>query len=149
MNSLTDRLEYRLFDERDGFPALYHYEGLSYGELFARRVCDFYIKNGHIYTKTSSAYEPDLFVIYLSVDPKEEVFDDAPTYEFVTLELREWKEYVDSPILHTIECQNHEEVLGYIGSDYLQLRSTEYEKVATEIDEDRRAYVMYVKPSSM
>ncbi|WP_349407324.1 hypothetical protein [Pseudalkalibacillus sp. SCS-8] len=149
MNTLTDRLEYRLFDERNGFPALYHYEGLTTGELFARRMCDFYIKNNQIYSKTSTAYESDLFVIYLSIDSKEEVFDDAPTYEYVTLELREWKEYVDSPILHTIACQNHEEVLGYIGSDYIQLQGNEYEKVAAEIDEDRRAYILYVQPSSI
>ncbi|MGM7701394.1 hypothetical protein ACSVDE_06675 [Pseudalkalibacillus sp. Hm43] len=149
MNTLTDRLEYRLFDEKNGFPALYHYEGLTSGELFARRMCDFYIKNNQIYTKTSTAYETDLFVIYLSVDAKEEVFDDAPIYEYVTIELREWKEHVDSPVLHTIECQNHEEVVGYIGSDYIQLKNAEYETVASEIDEDRRAYVMYIKPSTM
>ncbi|MCF6137330.1 hypothetical protein [Pseudalkalibacillus berkeleyi] len=149
MSTLTNRLEYRLFDERNGFPALYHYEDLSFGELFSRRLCDFYVKKNQIYTKTSTSYESNLFVIYLSIDTKEEIFDEAPTYEFVTLEIREWKQYVDSPILQTVECQNHEEVLAYISSDYVQLTDTEYERVATEIDEDRRAYVMYVKPSSL
>ncbi len=138
------KLEYRLNDEKNHFPALYHYEQLDVHEIFCRRLCDYFIKDGKIFRKTSSAKEQHSFVIYVEEDHEEELFLDAKTYEHVTLEIRLYKENEPSPLLFTYNLSSHKDVLAYFDNDYLQLGEYEYEYISSEIDEDRSTYVLYV-----
>ncbi|MDQ0230775.1 hypothetical protein [Metabacillus malikii] len=142
--SKSYKLEYRLNDPVNHYPALFHYEFSNPTEIFCRRLCEFFVKNEKVYVKTSSSYEHDFYVIYVNVDDEETSFANAETYSHVTLEIRDYKEYSESPLLYTYDLYSHEEALSYIGSDYLMLNNTEYEKISAEIDEDRSTYVVYV-----
>lgn len=139
------RLEYRLSDDSSLYPAIYHYSQLDSSEFFCRRICDFFIKNRKIYRKTSSSREQDLFVIYLEEEMEEVLFEHAPHYSHVTLEIRLFSEEEESRLMETLQLESHDEVLEYIGNDFIQFGEYEFEKVSTEIDEDRSAYVLYVK----
>lgn len=138
-------LEYRLNDERNHYPALFYYENLNKFEIYCRRICDYFIKEGKIYQKTSTLLEEDRFVIYVEEDTEEELFDEASVYQEITLEIRLYEEEDISPLIYTFDLRSHEAVLDIFGNDYLQIGRNEYEIITTEIDEDRSTYVLYVK----
>ncbi|MFS0880328.1 hypothetical protein [Metabacillus niabensis] len=138
------KLEYRLNDEMKGYPALYHYDFTDPSEIFCRRLCDYFIKNNIVYHKTSSSLEDEYYVIYVEEETDEYSFSDAKTYSHVTLEVREYQEYKESPLLYTYDLYSHEEALSLIGNDYLWIDDKEYEKVSAEIDENRSTYVLYM-----
>ena len=137
-------LEYRLNDENKHFPAIYHYNQIDLNEIFCRRMCDYWIKDRKIFRKTSCSREKDSFVIYVEEDADEELFDHAEKYEHITLEIRLYNEEEESPLLFTYDFMDHQEVLEWLGNDFIQLNEFEYEKITAEIDEDRSSYVLYV-----
>lgn len=59
------KLEYRLLDKAQEYPMLYYYDYLKPEEATARFACDYYIKEGKIFEKTSCAVEPGINVIYV------------------------------------------------------------------------------------
>ncbi|MBB6443914.1 hypothetical protein [Bacillus benzoevorans] len=137
-------LEYRLNDETKNYPAIYQYMDLNKTEIYCRRRCDYFIKEGIIYRKTSSLMEDNRFVIYVEEDTEEELFYHAPIYKQITLEIR-FQHEEDSPLLYTYDLNSHEEAFDFIGNEFLQIGRNEYEVTAAEIDEDRSTYVLYVK----
>jgi hypothetical protein len=142
MNNLSI-LEYRLNDEAKNYPSIYQYKDLNKNEVYCRRRCDYFIKEGKIYRKTSCLLEEDMIVIYVEEDPEEELFYHAPVYKQITLEIRFYNEE-DSPLLYTYDLKSHEDAFDIIGNEFLQIGRNEYEVTAAEIDEDRSTYVLYV-----
>ena len=138
-------LEYRLNDESKNYPAIFHFQDLDKFEIYCRRICNYIIKEGIIYRKTSSLLEDALFAIYVEVDTEEELFDDALVYKQITLEIRLFHEDEYSALLYTYDLNTHEEAFDLIGSDFLQIGRNEYKVIAAEIDEDRSTYVLYVE----
>ncbi|MBM7603813.1 hypothetical protein JOC75_001786 [Metabacillus crassostreae] len=138
------KLEYRTNDERNNYPALYHYDFADPFEIYCRRYCDFFIKEKQVYKQTSSSLEEEYYVIYVEKETEEYIFEDAENYSHVTLEVRDYKEYNVSPLIFTYDLYSHEEVLSLIGNDYLWIENEEYEKISAEIDEDRSTYVLYM-----
>ncbi|MFC0272709.1 hypothetical protein ACFFIX_14835 [Metabacillus herbersteinensis] len=141
-------LEYRVNDKERGYPALYHYDRLNQAEIFCRRLCDYFIKNGIVYHQTSCSLEREMFVIYVEEAPGETVFRDELAYKHVTLEIRMNSENEESKLLKTLELFSHDEVLSLLGNDFLQiegLEEYEFKKTSAEIDEDRSTYVLYVE----
>ena len=57
------KLEYR--DVENGYSALYHYNSIPKDEIVSRFLCDYFIKDGVVYEKTSNTIEPPLHVIYV------------------------------------------------------------------------------------
>ncbi|MBE4909784.1 hypothetical protein IMZ08_17255 [Bacillus luteolus] len=143
MKKIT-KLEYRLNDPHSNYPAIYHYNHLEQTEIFSRRLCDYFIKDRKVYSKTSTALERDMYVIYVEEDKEETPFQTGTTYSHVTLELRLFKENAESNLLFKYDLHSHEDALTFIGNDYLLLGEIEYEKVSSEIDEDRSTYVVYL-----
>ncbi|WP_226527664.1 hypothetical protein [Metabacillus niabensis] len=138
------KLEYRLNDDRNHYPAIYHYSFSDPYEIFCRRLCDFFIKEKKVYKRTSSSLEDEYYVIYVEEETDEYVFEQAESYTHVTLEVREYNEYSVSPLIFTYDLYSHEEALSLIGNDYLWIEEEEYEKISAEIDEDRSTYVLYM-----
>ncbi|MCV9884340.1 hypothetical protein [Metabacillus halosaccharovorans] len=138
------KLEYRLNDERNHYPAIYHYSFSDPYEIFCRRLCDFFIKEKKVYKRTSSSLEDEYYVIYVEEETDEYVFEQAESYTHVSLEVRKYNEYSVSPLIFTYNLYSHEEALSLIGNDYLWIEEEEYEKISAEIDEDRSTYVLYM-----
>jgi hypothetical protein len=143
------KLEYRLLDEIQGYPVLYYYDFIKPEEIAARFACDYFVKEGIVYEKTSCAIEPGLNVIYVEIAADETVFSGNPRSSvgmgFIVLELREYRELEIHPLIITIECPNLIELLLYLQSDYITISGVEWEKSSTEIDEERQVYVLYLK----
>ncbi|MBL0388308.1 hypothetical protein JJB07_17015 [Tumebacillus sp. ITR2] len=140
------RLEYRLFDESKSFPVAYFYERIGKPEIATRMACDYFIKEGKIYEKTSTAIDAGVYVIYVQPAEDEKIVDPTqkPDWKTIRIELREYKEDTDYyPVIHTYEFRDDMEALLHMQSNFLYLYGKEWEKTSAEIDEDRKVYVWY------
>jgi hypothetical protein len=147
------RLEYRLLDEANHFPVLYHYSSIDKDEVSLRFACDYLVKGHMVYEKTSCAVEPDCYVIYVKPSAEEQAVDyehtEVERLGKIRLELREYREGTFRyPLIHTYYFADDDDVLLHLQSDYLYLSGHEWEKMSTEVDEDRKVYVYYAKPAT-
>ncbi|EGW39536.1 hypothetical protein [Desulfosporosinus sp. OT] len=147
------KLEYRLFDMENGYPALYHYESIPKDEIVIRFLCDYFIKDGIVYEKTSNAIEPPLHIIYVkkATDEIPIPVDHRSTVGqgFIMMEIREYREDAQEyPIIQNLELSSLTD-LAIIGQcNYLTLEGVEWEQTSLEVDEDRRTYVLYAEKTS-
>ena len=143
------KLEYRLFDEAGGYPVLYYYSAIKPEEAGARFACDYFTKESTVYEKTSCAIEPETNVIYVKAVQSETALAPNPRSTvgmgYVILELREFDEQKNYPLIQSVECPNLNELILYLQSDFITVSGVEWERSSTEVDEDRQVYVLYVK----
>jgi len=147
------KLEYRLFDEENDYPALYHYNSIPKDEIVVRFLCDYFIKDGVVYEKTSNAIEPPLHIIYVN-----KANDEIPIPKhhrskvgmgFIVMEIREYRDdALEYPILQNLELSNLMDIAIIGQCTYLTLEGVEWEQTSLEVDEDRQTYVLYVKKTS-
>ncbi|MBC2723987.1 MAG: hypothetical protein HGJ97_15100 [Desulfosporosinus sp.] len=142
------QLEYRLFDEQKDFPALYHYKSITKEELIIRFLCDYLVKDGIVYEKTSNALEAPLHVIYvkLAKDEKPLLINQRPRVSagYIVLEIREFKEDVNVyPIIDNVEFSTLTDLAIVAQCNYFMINGQEWEKTSFEVDEDRERYVLY------
>lgn len=142
------KLEYRLFDQANGYPAIYYYDVIPREEIAVRFFCDYFIKAGKVYEKTSAAIEEPIHVIYVKECEDEFANNPKPVGligGYVILEVREYREDTENyRLIQTLEFSDLLELLLYVQSNYIVLNDVEWERTSTEIDEDRKVYVMYV-----
>jgi hypothetical protein len=143
------KLEYRLADENNKFPAIYHVTDIDIMEIFCRRNCDYFTVNGVVYENVGSSLEDDRYVIYIQVVPNEKPYPDAPLFRKLGIEVRLFTEVGERKEIEYIDCYSHQEVMAYLDNTYLYLNKTEYERTSAELDQDRRVYVLYVKPTGI
>ena len=149
------KLEYRLFDEENGYPALYHYDSIPRDEIVTRFLCDYFIKDGVVYEKTSNAIEQPLHVIYVK-RADDEIPIPIPMNRrstvgmgFIVLEVREYREDAkEYPIIQNLELSDLTDMAIIGQCNYLTLEGVEWEQTSLEVDEDRQTYVLYVKKAS-
>ncbi|MGX9708330.1 hypothetical protein CLV36_102107 [Laceyella sediminis] len=147
------RLEYRLCDEKQGFPGLFGYSSLSNGEVLMRFACDYLVKGTRVYEKTSTAIEGDLYVIYVIESPDEDEAPSGPVFMpdwvGICMEVRHFREGMDDyPLVHRLRFYDPQEALLHLLGDYLMIGDQEWEKTSTEVDENRKVYVIYAKPTT-
>lgn len=140
------RLEYRLDDEYQKFPALWNYQNLTVSETVARMTCEYFVKEAETYVVTATAIDPDgTTALYVK---KEKSFNDVmdDKYSHIGLEVRELQRN-KSVLIEKKEVWNHEEVLAVLHSDIIYIQSDgrfqEFTLDSREIDEDRKCYVYY------
>lgn len=142
---MTNSLEYRLNKGTNSFEPLFHYEEIEIDQILARRECEFFVKEGIVYKQTSSAIEGNLHVIYVAKhDQGEMEKEEFNLNGTMKLEMREFRERTDFPLLKTLEFERHIDILANLGSVYHYLDGHEWERDSAEIDEDRRVYVLYL-----
>ncbi|WP_425804044.1 hypothetical protein [Desulfitobacterium sp. Sab5] len=143
------QLEYRLLDEEKGFPALFAYESIPKEEVIARCLCDYFVKEGIVYERTSAANEEFLQVIYVKPiedKPNRSTPGQTSGMGYILLELREYIDEAESyPVLKTLEFGNLQDLLLYAVSEYINFQDLEWEKTSFEIDEDRQVFSLYMK----
>jgi hypothetical protein len=142
------RLEYRLDDEYQKFPALWSYLNLTVSEAVARMSCEYFVKERETFVVTATAIDTDgTTVLYV----KKESYSDGPmeeVYSHIGFEVRELQRN-SSVLIEKKEVWNHEEVLTVLHSDIIYIqkdgRFMEFTLDSREIDEDRKCYVYYGK----
>lgn len=146
------RLEYRLFDEANGYPVLYSYPDIDPGEVAARFACDKFIKDGAVHEKTSCAIEPLTYIIYIRQAGSAgaaAVGEANPAGGKVRIEFRQDGESL-SPglIIQTLDFFDGMDVVLHLTADYFYWMGEEWLKTMTVLDEDRKVYVCYAKTSA-
>lgn len=142
-------LEYRLADSERNYPSIYHVSDIDSMEIFCRRNCEYFTLNGKVYENVGSAMEPTKYVIYLQEVSNEKPNPKAPILRKLGVEVRLFSEDGVYRELDFLDCYTHQMVLGYLDNTYIYLGKTEYERTSAELDQDRRTFVMYVKPTGM
>lgn len=147
------QLEYRLLDEEKGFPALYHYNSIPKDEIVIRFLCDYFVKDGVVYEKTSNAIESPLYVIYIkpSLDETPLSMNRPSTLGmgFIVMEVREYREDLeDYPLIQSLELSTLTDIALLGQCHYVMIEGVEWEQTSLEIDEDRETYVLYVQRTS-
>ena len=138
-----DRLEYRLWLGEENYRLLYFYESIDLPQIITRRECEFFVKDGVTYRQVSSALECDTFVIY--VEEYERGRKEAEVESNgLRLEVRELDAENGHPVIATLELPSHLDVMAYIGNSFTYFHGKEWLRDSSEIDEDRKAYVLYV-----
>ncbi|MFB6466438.1 hypothetical protein ACE38V_06375 [Cytobacillus sp. Hz8] len=140
------RLEYRMDEEFQKFPALWSYQNLTVSEAVARMSCEYFVKEGETYLVTATAIDPDgTTVLYVK---KENPYTDVTeiNYSHIGFEVRELQRN-GSVLVEQKEVWNHEEVLSVLHSDIIYIqregRWLEFTLDSREIDEDRKCYIYY------
>ncbi|TVY08762.1 hypothetical protein [Paenibacillus cremeus] len=148
------RLEYRLYAEgSETYPLLYYYDRIGKDEVLLRFACDYFIKDGRVYEKTSCAVEASCYVIYVQEAEDERVMPLWGTPKgfsrrAITMELREYQEgTADYPLIRTFSFPDPQEALLHLQANYLMVGDTEWCRTSAEIDEDRETYVFYAVPN--
>ncbi|MBB3869369.1 hypothetical protein HNR78_002262 [Parageobacillus toebii NBRC 107807] len=140
---MVNRLEYRLWLGEENYRLLYFYESIDLPQIIARRECEFFVKEGVAYQQVSSALEHDTFVIYVEEyerGPKEAEVDSND----LLLEVRELDAENGHPVIATLELPSSLDVMAYIGNSFTYFQGKEWLRDSSEIDEDRKVYVLYV-----
>lgn len=143
------RLEYRLLDDEAEYPVLYEYDRIDKKEIALRFACEYFVKDKRVYALASCATEPDAYVIYVTEADDEKAGVEAKGtshWNGVRLEIRQFgEEWMNYPLLHTRDFADMHDVLLYLQSDYVTIGDKEWGRSSTEVDEDRKLYVLYVK----
>lgn len=145
------RLEYRLLNKTEDFPVLFYYEDIDQSEIAARFACDYFVKSGITYEKTSAAVEAGCYIVYIKKANLEE--ENLPqsnnNTQKIRLELRQYNENSNYfPVITTFNMKSNLEVLLYLQSDFIYWLGQEWKKTSAEIDEDRKVYVFYAVPTN-
>lgn len=147
------RLEYRKYNEGSReFPLLYYYDRIGRDEAALRFACDYFVKEGRVYEKTSCAVEADCWVIYVKEAEDERTMPWGKPQEGlprgVRMELREYKSWTaDYRLVTTYSFADTLEAMLHLQANYLYVDGVEWSRTSTEIDEDRETYVFYAEPA--
>ncbi|RAL24532.1 hypothetical protein [Thermoflavimicrobium daqui] len=147
------RLEYRLLDEEKGFPIISFYSQISKEEVLLRFACDYFVQDHKSYEVTSCAIEEGVYIIYVRVDPEKKIVDSQltfmPNWDGIRIELRHYQRGVkEDKLVHRFHFHDWQEALAHLLSNFLYLEEVEWERVVSEIDENRKVYVYYARPTS-
>ncbi|AEI44406.1 hypothetical protein [Paenibacillus mucilaginosus] len=146
------RLEYRLYEEGSRtFPVLYSYDRIGRDEAALRFACDYFVKDGRVYEKTSCAVETGCYVVYVKEAEDERTMPwgapGARGFAGVRMELREYREgTADYPLIYSYTFRDTLEAMLHLQANYLYTDGREWYRTSAEIDEDRMTYVYYAVP---
>jgi len=118
-------------------------------EIFCRQQCDYLVLEEVVYKKTSTSFENDRYVMYMSVALDERPFHFPAQGRPLGVEIREYREHSESPELLFAPFENLKSVFSYLSNDYLDIHGQEYERLDSELDQDRHMYVVYVRPTGV
>ncbi|RSK27168.1 hypothetical protein EJF36_09915 [Bacillus sp. HMF5848] len=144
------KMEYRLNDEKQNYPAIYHYSSLDVMEITCRLSCEYFVKNKRVYKAVSTALEPnELHIIYVE-EHKMVSYEDESTYGNIGFEIREIHSNNKAPVIKREQVFSHADVVSYLHSDFIyipnDIKTETYKEMqldSLEIDEDRNCYVFY------
>ncbi len=132
------------------FEEVYHYpsETISKDEIYARQLCEYFIKDGKQYHLVSNEMDEEAEILVLKEEGSSTAFHDEIIYEGkgIHIEFRQYKRIGDMPLLYTLHVGTHWDAIRFLLKDYVDIPTVgQRERDSTEIDEDRNVYVIYVK----
>ncbi|WP_078548452.1 hypothetical protein [Litchfieldia alkalitelluris] len=130
------------------FEPFYEYKNHSINEdeIYARQLCEFFIKDGKEYELYSNEMKDSEEILVILDKGSSAIFSDEKTYNGgIHLEVRQYKNIGEMSLLHTFHLNSHWEVIRYLLKDIIDIPGQgQKARDSAEIDEDRRCYVLYV-----
>lgn len=143
-------LQYVLDSTEKKYPSIAHYPRISKEEILLRFACDYWVKDHKVYEKTYTEIDGNSYTIYVNHDPEEQVVEKGiifePNWKGIRLEYRhyhpDWSIY---PIIQQ-QCSSDQDVLLSLLTEIHMIDGSVWQKQSTEVDENRKKYVIYVIP---
>lgn len=136
--------------------AVDEYHDISMAELILRFSCDYWVKGSRVYQLVNRSWEEETStaIIDLKEDLEEKVIDSriifAPTWEGIRIEVRHYledaEEYQEYPLIHRLQFVDPHQAMVLLLCEHITLQKKKWVKVSTEVDENRKVYVLYVQP---
>lgn len=144
-------LQYVLDDSEKKYPSIAYYPRISKEEILLRFACDYWVKDHKVYEKTATENDGVAYTIYVQHDPEEQVVEKGILFESnwkgIRLEYRhyhsDWSEY---PVIQQQDCSSDQDVLLSLLTEIHMIHGRIWQKQSTEVDENRKKYVIYVVP---
>lgn len=147
-------LEYRLMDEENNFPLLCYYENIDKDEIALRFSCDFFVQDNTVYIQEATAVDSRTYVVYVKPDNEEQPLKysskNSEYWGNIRVEFRHFKgeAVTNHTLLHFIDFHDDDDVILHLLSTLFYTKDgKEWRKTSTEVDEDRKTYVVYVEPN--
>jgi hypothetical protein len=130
------------------YEPFYEYTVLAVGEdeIYARQLCNYFIKDGMQYELLANELEEDDEILTIKEIGLNEKAPDEMDYRgkglYVEIRLNSRSE--NYRLLTKLPCQTHFEVIRYLLKDAILLSELgQFRITSREIDEDRGVYVLY------
>ncbi|WLR51309.1 RNA helicase [Bacillus tianshenii] len=132
------------------YEEFYHYpvDLISNDEIYARQLCEYFIKDGMQYKLVSNEMEEGSEILVIKKDGRAQSFLNEATYppDQIHIEFRQYRQVGDMPLLYTLKVETHWHVIRFLLKDVVDIPDVgQKERDSAEIDEDRKVYVIYVK----
>jgi hypothetical protein len=146
-------LEYRLMTGEEKFRTLATYDRIEKEEVLLRFACNYLVKGAKVYETVACGVEADLHLIYVKWNPEETVIDlrvvFAPDWEGIRVEVRRFHEkWTEYPLVSRMHFHDPLDAVLQLQSHFLHVKGEEWEKISSEVDENRKVYVIYAQPTS-
>ncbi|WP_456274113.1 RNA helicase [Bacillus sp. AK031] len=128
----------------------YHYpsEAISQDEVYARQLCEYFVKEGKQFKLLSNEMEDGTEILVVKEDGIPDTFRDEVTYsgDEIYIEFRKYQRLGGMPLLSSLKAGTHWEVIRFLLKDVVDIPGVGLRvRDSAEIDEDRKVYVIYVK----
>jgi hypothetical protein len=132
------------FEEFYRFPA----SSTSLEEMLAKQLCTYLVLEGKQFKLLYNEMfgEEDYLVLQDEGTAKRFIDEERYPGNEIVIEFRVYKQYGDSPLKQRIKVGSHLEVMEYLTKDIVEIPEIgQYEVDSTEVDSDRKCYVVYFK----
>lgn len=122
---------------------------INQDEIYARQLCEFFIKDGREYELYSNEMSGDEEVLIIQEKGAATKFTNEKVYPHgIHLEIRQYRTIGEMTLLHTFELQTHWDAIRYLLKDVIEVPGYgNMVRDSAELDEDRKCYCIYVTKS--
>lgn len=143
-------LTYKLIDKENTFPSIYQYDYIDKDELALRFSCEYFVKDEVVYHQIDTVMSKERAEIYVEIDLEEKPFKYAnlkgSAWGGIKVEFRKYMENESEyPLLEIREYHDDDDAILQLLSTLFIINGKEYSKTSSEVDEDRKLYVIYVE----
>jgi hypothetical protein len=117
-------------------------------EMLSKQLCTYLVLEGKEYKLLYNEMNGDEEYLVVQEEGTVRKFIDEVTYDGseIVIEFRRFKQYGDCPLRQTIKVKTHLDVLEYLTKDIVDIPEVGQREVdSTEVDSDRKCYVIYIK----
>jgi hypothetical protein len=117
-------------------------------EMLAKQMCAFLVLEGKQFRLLYNEMNGEEEYLVLEEEGMAKRFMDEETYDGkeIVIEFRQYKQYGDCPVKQRLKVMTHLDVLEYLTKDIVDIPEVGQREVdSTEVDSDRKCYVIYFK----
>jgi hypothetical protein len=132
------------------YEEVFHYpsETISQDEIYARQLCEYFVKEGKQFKLMSNEMEGETEILLIKEDGAADTFRDEATYSGseIHIEFRKYQRLGDMSLLSSLKVDTHWDVIRFLLKDLVEIPGAGMRvRDSAEMDEDRKVYVIYVK----